>query len=151
METKKKVLERLGTADDFQDADERTVLSFAQAQAKAQSWFKEREHQAIHGDESLPQDGPLTVAQAVDRYLARNEAMGGKSANDMRQRAKLWISPTLGGIEVGKLTRAKVEEWHQAIAESNRQVRPKKEAPKVAHPRKAKESQRKQNLNRNQL
>ena len=37
--TGKKVLERLGTADDFQDADNSTVLTHAQAQAKAQALF----------------------------------------------------------------------------------------------------------------
>ena len=137
LETKKKVLERLGTADDFQDPDGDKVLTYAQAQGKAQAWFKVREHQAIHGDESLPQDGPLTVAQAVDRYLTRNEAQGGKSVKDMRQRVELWIKPSLGGIQVAKLTRAKVEGWHQAIADSDRQQRPKKEAPKPKRPRKS--------------
>lgn len=137
-ETRKDGQERLGTADDFQDADEQAVLSYSQAQAKAQAWFKDREHQAIHGDESLPQDGPLTVAQAVDRYLTRNEAQGGKSVKDMQQRAELWIKPTLGGIEIGKLTRAKVEGWHHAIAESERQTRPKKESPKPKRLKKGK-------------
>ena len=129
---------RLGTADDFEDADKRKpeelteeelnslhILTHAQAQAKARNWFKAREHQATHGDDSLPQDGPLTVAQAVDRYLARKLAQGGKSVPDMRQRADLWIVPALGGIEVAKLTRAKVEAWHQSIAESERKTRPK--------------------------
>ena len=124
-ETRKDGQERLGTADDFQDADGASILSYAQAQAKAQSRFKEREHQAIHGDDSLPQDGPLTVTQAVDRYLARKLAQGGKSIPDMRQRADLWIIPALGGIEVAKLTRAKVEAWHQSIANSARKTRPK--------------------------
>ena len=134
-ETRKDGQERLGSADDFQDANGQMVLSYAQAQAKAQSWFKEREHQAIHGDKSLPQDGPLTVAQAVDRYLDRNEAQGGKSVKDMRQRAELWIKPTLGVIQVAKLTRTRVEAWHQAIAESERQIRPRKEAPTSKTPK----------------
>lgn len=129
---------RLGTADDYEDADKRKpeelteeelnslrVLNHAHAQAKARNWFKAREHQATHGDDSLPQGGPLTVGQAVDRYLARKKAQGGKSVPDMRQRADLWILPALGGIQVAKLTRAKVEAWHQAIADSERKTRPK--------------------------
>lgn len=155
---------RLGTADDFEDADKRKpeelteeelntlhILSHAQAQAKARNWFKAREHQATHADDCLSQDGPLTLAQAVDRYLARKLAQGGKSIPDMRQRADLWIIPALGGIEVAKLTRAKVEAWHQSIAESERKTRPKMrpepktrrkakvgggEAPKPEEPRK---------------
>jgi len=133
--THKKVLDRLGTADDFQDADGLSVLTHAQAQAKAQAWFTTREYQALHGDESLPQDGPLTVSSAVERYIARNEDRGGKNVKDMRQRAALWINPALGPIEVEKLTRAKVGAWHQAIADSDRQIRPKKVAPAVIQPR----------------
>lgn len=136
-ETGKKGLDRLGTADDFQDADGESVLNYSQAQAKAQAWFKEREHQAIHGDDSLPTDGPLTVAQAVDRYLARKEAEGGKSVKDSRQRAELWIKPHLGGIEVAKLTRAKVEAWRTTMAESERQIR-RKPKPEPKRPRKKK-------------
>jgi len=129
---------RLGTADDFEDADKRKpeelteeelnslrILNYAQAQAKARRWFKCQAHQATHGDDSLPQDGPLTVAQAVDRYLARKIAQGGKSVPDMRQRADLWIIPALGGIEVAKLTRVRVQAWHEAIANSERKTRPK--------------------------
>ena len=134
--TGKKVLERLGTADDFQDADNSTVLTHAQAQAKAQALFTAREHQAIHGAGAMPQDGPLTVSAAVERYIARNEAQGGKSVDDMRQRAALWINPILGAIEVAKLTRTKVEAWHQAIADSERCPKPKKAAPAVIRPRK---------------
>lgn len=130
---------RLGTADDFQEADEKSVLSYAQAQSRAHTWFKTQEHQAIQGDESLPEDGPLTVARALDRYFARNESQGGKSVKDMRQRAELWIKPTLGPIEIGKLTRGNVEGWHQSIAESERQKRPKQEAENPKRPRKAKE------------
>jgi len=127
-ETRKDGQERLGTADDFQEADGVTVLTYAQAQAQAHTWFSAREHQALHGDSSLPQDGPLTVAEAVDRYIARNESQGGKNVKDMHQRAELWIKPSLGGIQVAKLTRAKVEAWLQSIAESERMPRPKKGA-----------------------
>jgi len=142
---------RLGTADDFEDADKRPIkelseadlkelkiLSYAHAQKKAQSYFGEREHQAIHGDDSLPIDGPLTVAQAVDRYIARKEAEGGKSTKDSKQRADLWIKPHLGSIEVAKLTRAKVEAWQKLMAESERQIRRKpKPEPKSLRKKKA--------------
>jgi integrase len=124
-ESRKDGQERLGIADDFQDADGASILSYGQAQAKAQEFFKAREHQAIHGIGSLPQDGPLTVAQAVDRYLAQKETEGGKSIRDMRHRVELWIKPHLGGTAVAKLTREKVKAWHQAIADSEKRHRPK--------------------------
>lgn len=136
-ESKKFRKTALGTADDFQEADGESVLSYAQAQAKAQAWFKKREHQALHGDDSLPTDGPLTIAQAIDKYLARKEAEGGKSTKDSKQRADLWIKPHLGSIEVAKLTRAKVEAWRTTMAESERQIR-RKPKPEPERPRKMK-------------
>jgi len=80
----------------------------------------------------------LTVSQALERYIAQHEARGGKSAKDMRQRAKLWIKPTLGDIEIPKLTRAKVAAWHQGIAESQPRTRTKKTVLEPKHPRKMK-------------
>ncbi len=109
---------RLGIADDFQDADGQTILTYAQAQAAAGEWFKLREHQALHGDDSQPQSGPLTVWDAVTRYLKKIEDDGAKSVYDARLRAELWIKPTLGDIEVAKLTKPKVEAWRKSITES---------------------------------
>ncbi len=133
----------IGTADDLIEPDGSAVLSYAQAQAKAREWFAALDRQTLQGDGPVSEGGPLTVAQAVDRYLARLEAQGGKSVKDMRQRAELWITPSLGAIEIVKLKRAKVEAWHQAIAESERKVRPKKEAPEPKRPRKKKEPAKK--------
>lgn len=137
-ETRKDGQERLGTTDDYEDADKRTpeelteeelnaltILNYGQAQAKALRFFEVRRHQATHGDDALPQDGPLTVAMALDRYFIRCEAQGGKSVKDARQRADLWIKPSLGSIPVAKLTRTKVEAWHQSVASSERKTRPK--------------------------
>lgn len=120
----KKVLERLGTADDFTDADGLSVMTYGQAQAKAQEFFKKRDYLAIHGTEALLAEGPLTVDMALDRYLAFKEAEGAKSVRDMRLRAALWIRPELGFIEVAKLTREKIRTWHQGIASTERRVRP---------------------------
>ena len=37
---------RLGTADDFQDADGVELLTYAQAEEKAKAWFKDRADEA---------------------------------------------------------------------------------------------------------
>jgi len=132
--------ERLGTADDYQDADGENILTYAQAQAKANAYFSEREHQALHGGGSLQRKGPLTVAQTMDRYLAEKEAMGAKSVKDAKQRSELWITPTLGKIEVAKLTRQMVKAWHLSVANSERKSRPKKALPVPKHPRKKNEA-----------
>lgn len=136
---------RLGTADDFQDANGEEFLDYSQAQAKAQSWFGDQDKQAKQGDSPLPAEGPLTVILAVTRYIGHKEREGSKSIKDMRLRAKLWIEPVLGAVEVAQLTLKQVKEWHQSIAESERQVRPKlKPEPMTKRPRKKKEGEAKE-------
>lgn len=123
----------LGTADDFDNANGSTVLNFAQAQEKAREWFKLQEHLSVHGSDLVPHDGPFTVWDAVTRYLDKSDA---KSVDDMRSRAELWIKPTLGDIEVSKLTKPKVEAWRNSITESAPKRRTK--AGEAEKPKKAK-------------
>jgi hypothetical protein len=61
-ETKRYQYEPIGAADDFSDADNREILSFAQAQRKA------RAHRVARAG--------VTVADAMDAYLQRLEADG---------------------------------------------------------------------------
>ena len=91
------VVEKIGTADDFSDADGTIILSFAQAQDKARTRMVRRA-QSANGIA-----GPLTVQAAVETYLEFLEAHG-KSAVDARHRAKAHIYPTLGDVEVASLT-----------------------------------------------
>ena len=122
----------LGTADDFDDADGRKVLSFAQAQKKARSWFDRAHHEAT-GEGG--HHGPLTVAMAMEAYLDHMDSEGKKSAADARKRVVLHILPTLGGVEVEKLTRLRIEKWRDALAASARfRKQSKRLAPK--NPRK---------------
>ena len=122
----------LGTADDFDDADGRLVLSYAQAQSKARGWFDEVRHEAT-GEKT--QRGPLTVALALEAYLSDMDRQGKKSAADTRKRAALHITPALGGVEVEKLTRLRLEKWRDALAASPKaRKRSMKPAPK--NPRK---------------
>lgn len=120
----KKVMERLGTAEDYTDADGLTVLTCGHAQARAQEFFKKQDYLAIHGSDLMAAQGPLTVNDALDRYLAYKAQEGAKSVKDMRLRAELWIRPALGPIEVAKLTRDKIKTWHQSMATTERRVRP---------------------------
>jgi integrase len=62
--------------------------------------------------------GPMIVREALAFYFNHLEGEGRKSLKDMRQRAALWIFPTLGNIQVGKLTRQKVENWRNTVANS---------------------------------
>ena len=120
---------RLGTADDYADADGETVLNFVQAQTKAQAWFDGRKEDA----RSVSDGGsrikvPLTVALALEAYLADMDRQGKKSAADARKRATLHILPGLGGIEVEKLTRLRIEKWRDALAASPKARKARKKA-----------------------
>lgn len=100
--------QRLGIADDLVDADDRLVLSFAQAVTRAMRFR----------DEKAPQEAaPITtVRDAFDEYLDWFTAhrKGGKEA---RQRAEAQILPTLGGRKLKTLTTGELRRWHQQLAE----------------------------------
>ena len=82
------VVEKIGIADDFSDADGTIVLSFAHAQDKARTRMVRRA-QSTNGFA-----GPLTVRTAVEGYLDFLETHG-KSAVDARHRANAHICPDI--------------------------------------------------------
>jgi integrase len=105
------VVEKIGTADDFSDADGTIILSFAQAQDKA------RAHMVRRAQAANCIAGPLTMQGAVEAYFESLEAQG-KSAIDARHRAKAHIYPTLGDVEVASLTTAVLRQWLARLAKS---------------------------------
>lgn len=129
----------LGTADDFQDADGVTVLSFLQAQEKARAWFLVA-HEEATGEKV--HRGPVTVAQAMESYLAHLDREGKRSAKGARQRAGLRILPALGSLAVEKLTRLRLEKWRDDLAASpplprgRVKVRPEPKRPRKVKPEK---------------
>ena len=117
---------KLGTADDTQDADGVGVLSFQQAQDEARDWFSEqaREVAGIAGT-----SGPYTVSDAIEDYLADYKGRGGKAVEDARTRAEALILPTLGSIELGKLTPKQIKDWRNTLAEAPPRLRTRKGDP----------------------
>lgn len=108
----------IGTADDFADPNGTTILDFGQAQAKAQKWLQDCEMEALKVDRD---DGPkkgYTVKEAVQDYLTQGRRDGLRGMDISEQVAKARIYPALGDIQVGKLTRKRLEDWAQALAES---------------------------------
>lgn len=122
-ETKKQVQTRLAAADDLQDADGVEVLTFAQAQAAAARWFAARTRAAVQaaGGE-VPAQGPYTVRDAMRDYLADAKRRGMKGLLITTQTTNAHILPALGDLPVAKLTRRRIEDWHQALAESPRKT-----------------------------
>jgi integrase len=112
------VVEKIGTADDFSDADGTIILSFAQAQDKA------RAHMVHRARAARGVAGPLTVQAAVERYLESLETHG-KSPVDARHRANAHIYPTLRDVEVASLTTAMLRNWLAKLAKALPRARTK--------------------------
>jgi integrase len=97
----------IGLADDFGPADGRDVLTYQQAAQKA-----------TEPDLPLSVSGRLTVADAMDTYLAMLEAKSAH-AKETRQRADLHIIPKLGTTRVDRLTKTQIEKWRDGMIRGN--------------------------------
>lgn len=113
----------IGKADDVQDADGATVLSFSQAQASAREWWR-REERIASGLEAVDA-GPYTVEQALRDYFSARERKGSKGVYSDRRYAETRIIPALGSVEVAKLTTARIRRWHEDLATKDKLVRAK--------------------------
>jgi integrase len=101
----------LGAADDTVPANNTHVLSFSQAVEHAQKWFRARNLATASGVHI----GPYTVRDAAVDWLAKwhgSEASKRNSEGNLKHH----ILPTLGGIEVAKLTRDQVQKWLEQLA-----------------------------------
>ena len=119
--TKREKQERLGDADDFLDADGIKILSFKNAQDMAEAWFKaiiQRVQHELTGE--VAHEGPYTVAAAWADYIDDAKRRGVKGVAIYETVAKAKILPVLGSIEIDKLTRKRIEDWHLGVAESPR-------------------------------
>jgi integrase len=114
---------RLVIADDNSEADELTVLSFAQAQERA----KERRPGAAAPATGTVATEDYTVANAMDDYFKWLESEGrSKDAiDDARYRDNASIRPKLGPIKVRDLTAEKIRNWRDALAKSPARLRTK--------------------------
>ena len=110
----------LGLADDLQDADGATVLTFSDAQEKAREWWKIAERAELG---LAPLDGPYTVAKALDAYFADRERRGSKGLAKDRAAARARILPALGDVELAKLTTKRIRDWHTGLATAPKLVR----------------------------
>ena len=111
-------VETIATADDRSDADGVAVLNFKQAQDKARERMVRRAH-SVAG-----KTGPLTVGDVVDAYL-EFLSTNRKSADDARYRARAFIYPQLGDMEIGELTTDRLRRWHAGMAKSEPRLRTK--------------------------
>lgn len=125
-ESGKQHYEALGAADDILDPDGLTVFSFPQAQERARAFFK-RKTRELAGD-YLPEDGPFTVAKALDAYFAERERKGSKGLDKDRAAARVRILPQLGEVEVSKLSTKRLRDWQSEIARAPKLARARRGA-----------------------
>lgn len=119
----------LGVADDFMDADGIRVLSFDQAQAAAQDWHR----RLVQEDSGEVIAGAYTVENAMADYLKDRERVRRKELSRTRSVIDSHILPSLGSIELSKLTHGKVKAWRNAVAEAMPRVRNKPDAAEQAY------------------
>jgi integrase len=103
-------------ADDFSEADGRTVLDFKQAQRLVMK--QQGKARATSG---------LTVAEAVEAYLAH---IGNRSSvRDAQHRMRAFVYPVLGALKVEQLTTLQLRKWLHDMAEAPPRARTKEGAP----------------------
>jgi hypothetical protein len=110
--------ETIATADDHSDANGRDTLDYAQALKAAQAI------QARYA--GYPAQGRYTVTQAIEDYLTQLKHQG-KRTGDATNRVKVHILPTLGPIEITKLTASRLREWLSGMANAPARVRAKRD------------------------
>lgn len=103
----------LGQADDDADAGGTAVLSWSQALAAGRLWREEALRRHL-GDE--PIKAKYTVAEAIEDYVLDYVQRGGKAEMDLRRACRRHILPALGKIEVSKLSRKRIRDWHHGLA-----------------------------------
>lgn len=104
---------RIGTADDYADADGVSVLSYAQATAAAFEWAKADAAKTAKG--SVPA-APLTLEKAIERYEGDLKVRGGDTGNVGRLRAHL--PERLLKMAVPDLTVGDLKEWRDGLTET---------------------------------
>lgn len=119
-QTRKMQRTTLGGADDYVDADGVRILNWDQATDKAGKWFGRCGRLAhLEATGEVISDKPLTVAEAIAAYMEDIERRG-RPVGTVESFARTRILPELGNVEVEKLTRKKVADWHMALAASPR-------------------------------
>jgi integrase len=122
-ETSKRFQHRLAIADDILDANGIDILSFDQAQEKARKW-REKKRRLLDGIEE-EQNATFAVRDAIELYLADYQVRSGKALGSMESNINAHILPALGNIEVSRLTRRRIKDWHRGLAESPARLRTK--------------------------
>ncbi|MCL1893614.1 MAG: site-specific integrase [Holophagaceae bacterium] len=124
--SKDRKLTPLGIADDERPSNGSTILTYAEALKKAVDLFQQIEMLKADGESIV--ETIVTVKDAVQYYLAQKTRPGAKGAKSLYNIKKLLeaiVIPTLGEVEIKRLTRKKLEDWLDAQATTPRRVKTK--------------------------
>jgi len=113
-------------ADDFMDADGENVLTFFQAQAKANAFASESRNPANDGAK------PITVSEAANNYLIWFKDHR-KSYKETETTVNAHIVPALGDNLVFELTTPEIRRWLERLALAPARKRTTKTSTKQAH------------------
>jgi integrase len=110
-------LHKIGVADDLSDADSKVILNFKQAQEAARKLMV-----------TQAGGGVGTVADAVAAYIGNLEDEGRAASAMKRTRYSVnaHVLPTLGHIELAKLTHEQLQRWHKDLARAPIRLRVRK-------------------------
>jgi integrase len=111
----------IGSADDFVDANEKTVLSYSQAQEKAKNIGEK-----IRLGSDYEDTKPYTVKHAVDDYLIDFKANGKKSLYATETQINAHILPAFSDKIVSTLTFKQLNMWKNKLATTEKRARSSK-------------------------
>lgn len=109
-------LRKVGSADDYEDANGADVLTFWEAQERARNLSRETK---LNSGILIR---PTTVAEAANLYLEWFR-LHRLSVTATEQTIRAHITPDLGAILLGDLTSANIRDWLEAIAARPARVR----------------------------
>lgn len=112
----KYIWKSLAPADDFLDANGKTILNFSQAQNQA----KETAEKLFHGSAD---NKPYTVKAAVEDYLLDFKSCGKKSIYTTETQIKAHILPELGNKLISTLTFKELNTWKNKLATTHKRTR----------------------------
>jgi integrase len=107
-----------GYADDYEDANSDTILSYAQAQSAA----------LARGHATRGTRGPMTVGDTIADYI-KYLRLEKRTGDDAERRARALISPELGAIKLDDLTTARLLQWRDVLAAKPARLRTMRGAP----------------------
>jgi integrase len=120
---KKYRMRSLGLADDYRDADGRSVLTYFQAARLARARSTESP------DVPLTPRGGHAVQEAIDAYLAKLESKGRRSIAETRRVIHRDIAPEWATVRLSSVTARRIHNWRAAILKTPRKTRGGKDRP----------------------